>query len=248
MSLTPDQIERYKRHILLPEIGGQGQQALTAVKVLVIGAGGLGCPILQYLTAAGIGTIAICDGDKVSLSNLQRQTLYRTDDIGKSKVTCAITALKKLNPDVRFLPFKQNLTEIIAAKMIAPFDLVIEGVDRFTVRFMINQACLETKTPMLSSAIGRFDGQVAMFAPWRAEDQPCYRCLVPETPGEKANCETEGVLGAVPGIIGAYAAMRAVLWLSGVKMTTDEVTIFDGLGGTMRSVTLKKDPACPGCL
>ncbi len=246
MALSPADIERYQRHILLPEVGGQGQQKLKHAKVLIVGAGGLGCPILQYLTAAGVGTIGLCDGDVVELSNLQRQVLYTEEDIGKPKVNCAIRKMKHLNSETRFLPFAENITPTLAPHLIKSFDLVIEGIDSFSTRFMLNKACMDVKVPLLTSAIGRFEGQVALFTPWR-KDQPCYQCLVPTAEDADGNCETDGVLGAVPGIIGSLAAMQAILWLTGLRTETNKVTIFDGLAGTMRQVTLPKDPGCRVC-
>ncbi|NHK28363.1 HesA/MoeB/ThiF family protein [Parvularcula flava] len=246
MPLTPDQLERYKRHILLPEIGGQGQQALLDARVLVVGAGGLGCPILAYLAAAGVGHIRLCDDDGVALSNLQRQILFTTDDIGKPKATMAAERLQAINPDCTVEAIEARLTTNNAKELLDGIDLVIEGVDNFDARYALNDACLETGTPFLSAAIGRFDGQVALFTP--GPDQPCYRCLVPETPPDAADCETQGVLGAVPGIVGAVAAMEAIRFLTGFgEPLAGHVLIYNGMNATTRRVKLPRDPACPAC-
>ena len=248
MTLTRDQLERYRRHILLPEIGGQGQQALLDARVTIIGAGGLGAPMLLYLAAAGIGKIRLCDDDVVSLSNLQRQVLYVGDDLGKSKVSAAAQRLTALNPDCRVEPVASRLTPDNAHPLIADADLVIEGVDNFEPRFAVNDACLSAGKPLLSAAIGRFDGQVALFAPHLDEEQPCYRCFVPEIPPDAADCETQGVLGAVPGIVGSLAAMEAIRFLTGFGAPlAGHMLIFNGMDSTTRRVKLPRDPACPAC-
>ncbi|WP_306251755.1 molybdopterin-synthase adenylyltransferase MoeB [Parvularcula sp. IMCC14364] len=245
MSLTPDQIERYKRHILLPEIGGQGQQKLLAAKVLVIGAGGLGCPVLSCLAAAGVGTIGICDDDTVALSNLQRQTLYTTDDIGQPKVSVAISRLTALNPDIDFIAHRQRLTAHNAQSLVRGYDLILEGVDNFTSRYALNDACIAARKPLISAAIGKFDGQVASFRGYE-EGQPCYQCFVPETPAEFANCELEGVVGAVPGTVGNLAAMEAIKVITGLASDlAGHILIYNGLSGETRRVKLPRDPACP---
>lgn len=247
MSLSPEERDRYLRHLLLREVGGQGQRALKAAKVLVIGAGGLGCPILQYLTMAGIGTIGICDADTVSLSNLQRQTLYTTDDVGKLKVDRAVARLSQMNPHVIFHQHPVYLTEENAADLIAPYDLIIEGLDRYAPRYVLNKACLEAGKPFLSAAIGRFDGQVALFAPGQ-DDHPCYACLVPAAPDDEALCETEGVLGAVPGVVGSLAAMEAIKLICRIAPSLhNTLLIYQGFEGTIRRVTVPKDPGCPVC-
>ncbi len=248
MTLSPEEKARYRRHLLLPEIGGQGQQALKAARVLVIGAGGLGCPILSYLTAAGVGTIGICDGDVVEVSNLQRQTLYTDKDIGRPKVDCASDQLRQQNPHCTIKAHPEYLTDANAEELIGSYDLAIEGLDRFAPRYVVNAAARQTHTPWISAAIGRFDGQVALFDPRDAES-PCYACLVPEAPmDDEAACEREGVLGAVPGIIGAVAAQEAIKWICGVHPTlSGQLIIYDGASTTMRRVTLPRDPNCPVC-
>ena len=247
MRLSSDERERYKRHLLLPEVGGQGQQKLKAAKVLVVGAGGLGCPILSYLAAAGVGTIGICDGDKVELSNLQRQTLYRVDDIGKPKAEVAGKALTALNPHNEYEVHPHFLDLKNADSLITGYDLIIEGLDRYAPRYTLNAACLRGKKPLLSAAIGRFDGQVALFEPGM-KGKPCYACLVPEAPTDEAQCEAEGVLGAIPGVVGALAATEAIKWLWEMEgALTETLLLYRGLDSTLRRIRLKQDPACPVC-
>lgn len=243
--LTREQAERYKRHLLLKEIGGQGQQRLLSSSVLVVGAGGIGCPLLSYLAAAGIGRIAICDGDRVALSNLQRQTLFTTEDIGRSKAEAAAERLGPLNPDVSFRVHDTFLTAQNAGALLSGHDLVIEGLDRYAPRYVLNEACLEAATPLLSAAVGRFSGQVARFAPGRG-DAPCYACYVPEAPEDEAACEAEGVLGATTGVIGALAAGEVVRILCGEAMD-GSLLLFDGLVGKMRRATIRRDPGCAVC-
>ena len=198
MALSAEELERYQRHILLPEIGGQGQQKLREARLIVIGAGGLGCPALQYLVAAGIGQIDLYDDDSVSLSNLQRQVLFTTEDIGKPKVEIARQRLTALNPHTHIRTFQKRISHANDIEDLASATLLLEGVDNFETRFLLNDVCIAAQTPFLSAAIGRFDGQIGLFTPWQ-KDQPCYRCFVPETPPDAADCETMGVLGSVPG-------------------------------------------------
>lgn len=245
--LTPDDQVRYRRHLLLPEVGGQGQKALKRAKVLVIGAGGLGCPMLSYLTAAGVGTIGICDGDQVELSNLQRQVLYTMDDLDQPKAQCAAARLAQINPSTSFNIYPTPMTPDNVAALIAPYDLVVEGVDRYAPRYVLNQACLDARKPFLSAAIGRYDGQVALFEPGQPH-RPCYACLVPAAPDHEAACETEGVLGATPGVVGALAAGEAIKWICGMDQTlAGEMLIYQGLAATLRRVTLPRDDKCTVC-
>ena len=247
MPLSADQLTRYKRHILLPEIGGQGQQKLLKARIIVIGAGGLGCPILQYLVAAGIGQIDLYDDDVVELSNLQRQILFTTDDIGKPKATIAAQKLSALNPDTTINTFLKRVNTPTDIDDLASANLLIEGVDNFSTRFLLNKACLEARTPFLSAAIGRFDGQLCLFTAFE-KDQPCYQCFVPEIPPDAADCETQGMLGAVPGIIGAMAASEALKLVTGfIPSRAGSMVLLDGHTNNTRVVKLRKDPACPTC-
>ncbi|GGY47047.1 HesA/MoeB/ThiF family protein [Parvularcula lutaonensis] len=238
---------RHKHHLLLPEIGGQGQKKLAAAKVLVIGAGGLGCPILAYLAGAGIGTLTICDGDRVELSNLQRQTLYTEDDIGKPKAEAAALRLRAMNSDIAVRGCSEMFSFRNADELVESHDLIIEGIDRIAGRHLINRACLAGNKPLLSAAASRFEGQVALFRPG-SEDDPCYACLVPETAEEDGLCDRDGVMGPVVGVVGSLAAGEAVKLLCGIDPPlTRAMLIADLKQGTVRRVTLQKDPACPVC-
>ncbi|WP_428407123.1 HesA/MoeB/ThiF family protein [Hyphococcus sp.] len=248
--MTPEERERYARHILLREVGGQGQQKLIAARVLVVGAGGLGSPILSYLAAAGVGTIGISDSDVVSLSNLQRQTLFRSEDVGREKTGAAQEAIARLNPHVNVIAHPR-MTDENAAGVVADYDLIVEGVDNFAARYALNRACLSAKKPLVSAAVGRFEGQLATFKPYEKPGAlPCYRCLVPEEPprDEQVNCAEEGVLGAVTGVMGTLAAMEVLKELLGVgDSLAGRLMIYDGLGASFRTVRLNADPACADC-
>lgn len=247
--MTPEERERYLRHILLKEIGGQGQQKLMAARVLVVGAGGLGNPVLSYLAAAGVGTLGVCDDDAVALSNLQRQTLFRTEDVGRPKTEAAADAVARLNPHVTVIRHGA-LGAGNAGDLVSAYDLVIDGVDNFDTRFTLNRAAIAHRKTLVSAAIGRFEGQVATFRPFAAPGLPCYRCLVPEAPPRDAqvNCAEEGVLGAVAGVMGALAAAEAVKEILGLgDSLAGRLMIYDALGATFRTVRLPADPACPDC-
>ena len=245
--MTPQQSERYKRHILLPEIGGQGQKALLSASVLVVGAGAIGCPALGYLAAAGVGRSGVCDGDVIELSNLQRQVIFRSEDIGRRKAGMAASRLAGLNPDVNWSVHDGDLSEANAAALVRRYDLVIEGLDRYAPRYVVNRACLDAGKPLLSAAVGRFPGQLALFRPG-VGDHPCYACLVPAAPDDEAACEREGVLGAITGVVGTLTATEAVKHLCGMSGALDrQLRLYDGLMGSMRTVTLRRDPACPVC-
>lgn len=243
--------QRYARHILLKEVGGQGQQTLKAARVLIVGAGGLGAPILQYLAAAGVGTIGVADDDAVELSNLQRQTVFRTEDVGRPKVDAARDFANRLNPHVSIIEHATRIGEANAARLLADYDLAVEGVDNFETRYVLNRAAIALEKPLVSAAVGRFDGQVSTFKPY--EDPgvlPCYRCLVPQAPPreEQVNCAEEGVLGAVTGVVGTLAAMEAIKELLPLGTSlAGRLMLYDGLAGQFRTIALKADPACPDC-
>ena len=251
MSLRDDQIDRYARHLLLKEVGGQGQQKLLDARVLVVGAGGLGAPIIQYLAAAGVGTLGVADNDAVALSNLQRQILYRTDDVGAAKIDKAQEVVVKLNPDVEFIPHKEKIDKTNADAIIKDYDLIVEGVDTFDARYILNSAAIKAQKPLLSAAVGRFDGQLALFKPFQDPGRlPCYRCFTPEPPplDAQVNCAEEGVIGALTGVIGTLAAMEALKEIIGLGDTlAGSILLYDGLGGRMRRVTLPADPECADC-
>lgn len=248
MDLTDEQLDRYARHIILREVGGRGQQALLASRVLVVGAGGLGAPCLQYLAAAGVGTLAIVDDDVVDLSNLQRQVIHGTADIGQLKTRSAAAAIARLNPDVEVHEHPVRLTKQNAGALITGYDVVADGSDSFSTRFAVADACLQAGVPLVSAAVGPFDGQLATFM-GHEEDKPCYRCFVAEAPGgAQQTCADAGVLGALTGVIGAMQALEVIRVITGFGDTlAGKLLLYDGLSARMRTLTLPKDPACPAC-
>ncbi len=240
---SDDEVERYARHLVLREIGGQGQQKLKAAKVLVVGAGGLGGPAALYLAAAGVGTLGLVDADHVSLSNLQRQILFSTQDVGESKTDRGAQHLAALNPEVQLVSHPLALTADNADALIGQYDLVLDGVDDFSVRYLINAACLATGKTLVSGAIGRWTGQVAVF-----HGQPCYRCLVPDIPPSAETCSAVGVVGALAGIIGSMMALEAIKVITGAGETlASRLFVYDGLSAEARTVRLSPDPDCPAC-
>ncbi|MEL6789985.1 MAG: molybdopterin-synthase adenylyltransferase MoeB [Pseudomonadota bacterium] len=251
MALTPAQIDRYSRHLLLREIGGQGQQKLAAARILVVGAGGLGSPALLYLTAAGIGTLGIVDHDKVALSNLQRQIVHQTDSVGTSKTQSAARQLRALNSDSDLYLYTERLTEDNAHAILSDYDLVIDGVDNFATRFILNRTAIATQTPLVSAAVGRFEGQLATFKPWEQPGiLPCYQCLVPTEPprDSQINCDEDGVIGALTGVVGSLAAMEALKETLGIgESLAGRLMIYDGLAAQCRTVKLPADPHCSAC-
>ncbi len=249
MTLTDSQLDRYARHIVLRDVGGAGQAKLLGSHVLLIGAGGIGCPAIQYLAAAGVGKISVIDDDVVSLSNLQRQVLYGEEQIGQNKVDAAAIAVRKLNPDNIFIALKERLTAQHDAAFLAGVDVVIDGCDNFTTRLLVNDLCLAARVPLVSAAIGQFQGQIGTFTGWEA-DAPCYRCFVGDAfdPDDCDDCATQGVLGAMCGLMGSFAAMEAIRALTGFgDEARRKLHIFDGLKPAMRSLTLHKDPSCKSC-
>ena len=245
--MTPNERERYLRHILLKEVGAQGQKKLLTSSVLVVGAGGLGAPVIQYLAAAGVGRIGICDHDIVSLSNLQRQVIYQTSDVGRAKVEAATEAARAINPDVVIDQYRFAFDMAFDAEALASYDVIVDCLDSFKARFALSDASIAARIPLVYAALGRFDGQLSLFAPWRS-DLPCYRCLVPLAPEIEENCEEQGVIGPVPGVIGAMAALEALKELVGFgDSLAGKLVLFDGLGAIMRKVELPRDPNCNYC-
>lgn len=248
MDFTEEQIERYSRHIILPEVGGKGQAKLLKSKVFVLGAGGLGSPSLLYLAAAGIGTIGIADGDCVDLSNLQRQIIHNSERVGKPKVLSAKESIEALNPDVKVVPFHGRLTVENIREVIRDYDVVLDGSDNFPTRFLMNDAAFFESKPLVSGSMFRFDGQVSVFKPHKG--YPCYRCLYPEPPpkGLVPSCQEAGVLGALAGVIGVLQAVEAVKEVLGIGDTlAGHLMIFDALKMTFRKVRVRKDPECALC-
>ncbi len=248
MDLSDQQLDRYARHIVLPEIGGRGQQHLLAAKVLVIGAGGLGAACLHYLAAAGVGTLGIVDDDLVDLSNLQRQVIHRTQDIGRAKTQSAAEAIAAINPDVRVIQHSLRLTAENAPSLIAEYDLVADGCDNFDTRFAVSDACVTLGKPLVSAAVGRFEGQLATFR-GHEKDRPCYRCFVPSAPGgEQRSCSELGILGALTGVMGSLQALEIIREITGFGDTmAGRLMIYDAMSARVRTLTLPKDKACAVC-
>ena len=248
MDFTDSQIERYSRHIILPEVGGKGQKKLARAKVLIIGAGGLGSPAALYLAAAGVGTIGLVDGDVVDLSNLQRQILHTTDTIGKPKVESGRAMLNALNPDVTVVTYPTNITADNIMDILTGYDLVLDGSDNFTTRYLVNDACFLAGKPLISGSIFRFEGQLTTLRP--KDGFPCYRCLYAEPPpaGLVPNCQEAGVLGVLAGTIGVLQAAEAIKEIVGVGTSlAGSILMYDALDMTFRKTRVPKDPGCPLC-
>ncbi|QGY79372.1 HesA/MoeB/ThiF family protein [Sphingorhabdus lacus] len=247
--LSDHQLDRYARHIVLRDIGGAGQARLLESHVLLIGAGGIGSPAIQYLAAAGVGTISVVDDDAISLSNLQRQILYSETQIGEAKVEAAAAAVKRLNPDVSFHAIRRRIHHLTTSDILNGVDVVIDGSDNFATRLTVNDLCLSARVPLVSAAIGQFHGQIGTFTGWQ-NDAPCYRCFVGDAhdPDDCDDCATQGVLGAMCGLMGSFAAMEAIRVLTGFgDSQSGKLHIFDGMTPSMRSIKLPKDPACSSC-
>jgi molybdopterin/thiamine biosynthesis adenylyltransferase len=237
------EVERYARQLVLREVGGSGQQALKAASVAIVGAGGLGAPAALYLAAAGVGRLSLIDPDAVDISNLHRQVLYETADIGQPKVAAAARHLAALNPHVAIAPVAERLGEANAGVLLTGHDFVLDGTDDFATRFAVNTACLAAGLPLVSGAIGRWTGQVGVFA-----GRPCYRCLVPEIPPDAETCVAVGVVGALAGVIGSLMALEAIkLIVRAGEPLAGRLLIYDALAGETRTVALPPDPACPAC-
>lgn len=241
--LSDEELDRYARHLVLKEIGGMGQMRLKAAKVALIGMGGLGAPIGLYLAAAGVGTLGLFDPDRVSLSNLQRQIIYATEDLDKPKVEVAAKRLKALNPHSDIHPHFLALEAQTLEAHLRPYDLVVDGTDRFSTRLMINKGVMALGLPLVSAALGRFSGQVSVF-----QGKPCYQCLVPEVPTEEDHCTTLGIVGALAGIVGSLAALEVIKLITGAgKPLIGDLLIYEGLGAQSRRVKIQADPSCPVC-
>ncbi|MEJ0027713.1 MAG: molybdopterin-synthase adenylyltransferase MoeB [Rhizomicrobium sp.] len=249
MALSDDEIDRYARHIVLREVGGTGQRRLKDARVLVIGAGGLGSPVILYLAAAGVGTIGIADFDTVSLSNLQRQIAHRTADIGRPKTESARAAALAINPNVRIETHDLRLAPDNAPALIGEYDIVADGSDNFATRFLVNDACFFARKTLVSAAVTEFDGQLATF---KAHEPgcPCYRCLFPEAPppGTAPSCSESGVLGAAAGVMGTLQALEVIKEITGAgESMAGKLLIYEALTTRFRTVRFKPDPACALC-
>lgn len=244
--LSAEELERYARHIVLPEIGGPGQQKLKRARVLVIGAGGLGAPVLEYLAAAGVGTLGIVDDDHVSLSNLQRQVIHDTQSVGLSKGDSAKAAITRINPHVTVELHQLRLTELNACDLVAAYDLVIDGSDNFETRYAVADACAARKRPLVHAAVGRFDGSITVLKPFETgpdgRRNPSYRDLFPEAPppGLVPSCAVAGVLGALTGVMGTLQAMEAIKLITGVgEPLVGRLLLYDALGARFDTVRYK---------
>lgn len=246
--LNDAELDRYARHIVLRELGGMGQRKLKAAKVLVIGAGGLGAPVLQYLAAAGVGRIGVVDDDVVDLSNLQRQVIHGTATLGMPKVFSAQQAVAALNPHVELRPYHRRLTDDIATDLIGDYDLVLDGCDDFATRALVNRVCVAAGIPLISGAITQWEGQVSLFDP--ARGGPCYACVFPEepAPGLAPSCAEGGVVGPLPGVIGSMMALEAIKRICDIGAPlTGTLLIYDGLWGETRRIAVTRSPGCPVC-
>lgn len=249
MNLSDTQLERYARHIVLKEIGGEGQRKLLDAEVVVVGAGGIGSPAIQYLAAAGVGRLRVIDYDVVTLDNLHRQILFGTADVGSLKIKVANSAVARLNPDVRLDGVAERLTEANVAKLLAGARLVLDGSDNFATRLAVSDHCTAAHIPLVSAAIGQFQAQIGLFRGWKA-DQPCYRCFVGDAFDSEDcdSCSELGVLGATVGIAGSWAALEAIRMLVGFGPDpAGKLHVFDGLRPAVRTLRIVKDPSCRAC-
>ena len=247
MDFTEEQLQRYSRHIILPEVGGKGQKKISSAKVFIIGAGGLGCPVGYYLTAAGVGTIALVDDDNVELSNLQRQIAHSVNTLNVNKADSAKKTFEALNPDVRLIAIKELLNNKNILDFIKDYDIIVDGSDNFPTRYLVNDACVMLKKPLVSGAILRFEGQVTTILPG---DGPCYRCLFedPPPPGIVPSCQEAGVLGVLPGVIGALQATEVLKLILGKgDPLKGQLLIYDALRTSFGKVKIPKNRKCPIC-
>lgn len=247
MEFTEDQLQRYSRHIILPEVGGKGQKKILNAKVFIVGAGGLGCPVGYYLAAAGVGTIGMIDNDTVELSNLQRQIAHNTKKIGVHKVDSAKDTFEALNPDVKVIGIKERISKDNIIDLIKDYDIVVDGSDNFPTRYLVNDACVMLKKPLVSGAILRFEGQVTTILPGEGH---CYRCLFEEMPppGLVPSCQEAGVLGAITGVVGALQATEVLKLILGKgDILKNTLLIYDALKVNFRRVKVPKNPDCPVC-
>lgn len=245
--LSREQVQRYARHLLVPDVGELGQRRLSAARVLVVGAGGLGSPVLLYLAAAGVGTIGVCDPDVVELSNLQRQVVHGSADVGRSKVDSAVEALAAVNPLVTVVPHPVRLDGASALPLVAEYDLVVDGTDTFATRYLVNDACALLGVPLVWASVLRFDGQVSV---WWAGQGPCYRCVFPDPPpsGSVPSCSEAGVLGVLCGAMGAVQATEVVKLVTGIgEPLVGRVLVHDALRGSWDDVPVRRDPGCAVC-
>lgn len=249
MSLNDDQFKRYARHLILNEVGEDGQEKLLAARVLVIGAGGLGSPLLMYLAAAGIGTLGVVDNDTVDITNLQRQIVHSTANVGMAKTKSAIESLAAINPGIRVTPHHMRVTAANVAPLIAEYDVVCDGSDNFATRFLLNDACYFGRKPLVAASLLRFEGQLSTFKAYDGKTA-CYRCLFREPPPPDLipRCEEAGILGSVAGVLGTLQATETIKEVLGLgRSLAGRLLIYDALEGTTRTINVPRDPGCPLC-
>ncbi len=249
MILGEEQLDRYARHIVLKEIGGEGQRKLLTAHVVVVGAGGIGCPALQYLAAAGVGRLTVIDDDEVSLDNLQRQILFGTDEVGRPKTRLAAAAVARINSDVEAAAARERLTGSNVAALLAPADVVLDGSDNFATRLTVSDHCTAARIPLVSAAIGQFQAQIGTWRGWEP-GRPCYRCFVGDAFDSEDcdSCAELGVLGATAGLAGSWAALEAIRQIVGFGGdAAGKLHVFDALEPALRTLSIAKDPACRGC-
>jgi sulfur-carrier protein adenylyltransferase/sulfurtransferase len=247
LSLTPDELARYSRHLILPDVGEQGQHLLKRARVLLVGAGGLGSPCALYLAAAGVGTLGIVDSDEVDVTNLQRQVLYGTSDVGERKTSAARARIHDINPHVQVKEFDARFNSVNAVGIVRGFDMVVDGSDNFPTRYLLNDVAVMLGIPDVFGSVHRFEGQVSVFS---AAGGPCYRCLFrePPVPGAIPSCAEAGILGVLPGIVGTVQATEVIKLILGIgRPLIGRLLLIDGLEMTFRSIELRRDPDCPSC-
>jgi molybdopterin-synthase adenylyltransferase len=244
--MTDSSLSRHARHLALPQVGAQGQQRISASTALLVGVGGIGCSAASYLAASGVGHIVLCDFDTVDVSNLGRQILYGPDDVGQPKAAVAVRKLATINPDIELTAVTDRLDDDALARQVAASDVVLDGTDNFATRFQVNDACVASGRCLVTGAAIRLEGQVTEFGPDYAAS-PCYRCLYREADESLENCAGNGVLGPVPGAIGALMAVEAIKYLAGIRSHRGVLRLFDAVSGEFRAVTVKKRPDCPAC-
>lgn len=250
MELSEEQFRRYARHLILDEVGEEGQERLLSARVLVVGAGGLGSPLLLYLAAAGVGTLGLVDDDRVDLTNLQRQIVHATGRVGALKTESARATLAQINPEVRVETHPVRLDAGNAAALIGAYDLIADGSDNFATRYLLNDLCFSLEKPLVAAALSPFEGQLSTFRPYLGEGHPCYRCLFrePPPPDMVPRCETAGILGAVAGVLGTLQAVEVLKELLGIGDSLDgALLIYDALRARFHRIRLAKDPQCPTC-
>ena len=248
--ISDEQLMRYARHVVLKEVGEEGQIALLESKVLVVGAGGLGSPVLMYLAAAGVGTLGVVDDDLVEITNLQRQIVHGTEDINRPKVDSAEERLRSINPEVEIEKYPYRIVPENAIKLISQYDIVLDGCDNFETRYMINDACYMAKKTLVSAALLRFEGQLTTIKAYEGGQSPCYRCIFPNppAPGMVPRCEQAGIFGAVAGVLGTMQATEALKELLGLgRSLSGRLVLYDAMNSDTRSLKVKRDPACALC-